>query len=143
VGDGGEVFGGVLDFAEDVDGAGGTGFAGDTGRGGAPENAEGLSGRPIGQRADLQLRVGILCSVHLHGDSEVEFVAPAVHHAREGQRLPNRLGGFAVVQGRFLDDLVGSDPNRFHGRILAERPEPHNRMTQLTRGKGISNGGVT
>src|SRR5215470_19807003 len=84
------------DLAEDVHGAGRPDLRTSAHGGGAEEDAEGGAGRPVAEIAQLHglerpLRLG------LHGDGEVDLVAPRLARHSERERVPHEARRLRLV----------------------------------------------
>src|SRR5262245_12039102 len=113
------------------------------GRGRAVEDAEGRSGRPVGEIAllhDLRRVLGL----RLHWDAEVDLVAPRLARNAERERIPDRGGGLRVVQHSVRRDLAHGYPNlALSHRVTAWSVAPRRRARQAKREVSRRAGGDT
>src|SRR5262245_29899118 len=96
------------DLSEDVDGAGGPDLAAPAHRRGAEEDAEGGAGRPVAEVAQIDGLTPLL-ELGLHGNGEVDLVAPCLAGHAQRERLPDGPRRIRVVQDRVGRDGAGRD----------------------------------
>jgi len=87
----------AVDATDDVDRAGRSNFATPTSRGGTEKDAERVAWGPVGDVANIDDLLTVLLRA-MHGNTEVDLIAPGARLRFDRERLPNCVGCRRVVQ---------------------------------------------